>query len=243
MSIAVYMDESGTHDITGQEKGSEVAVICGYAGWKANWGRFTHEWEYALKLNRVPYFHYRELEDSKWHPEKDSCYKGWSKRRKDAFVLNLAKIASKHASFPVGGNFNTEGNQEQNLQQGKPTAYPYKRCFDQFFISVREELERCRPGCTEKITFFFDRNQDPRWQNALQNSYDEFRRIDSRFVADVVYGDKKVLIPLQAADLLAYATRKVAVKAYAEGKSQPMNPLLRVLHRKMPNSKPGLQWT
>ena len=241
VSIAVYVDESGTNDITGQKKGSEAAVLSGFVGWKANWKRFDRIWMDALELNGVKNFKFNEIQKSRNKPHVKTVYCEWTERRKDAFLLNLAKIASHHAAFPVGGNVYKSGVYEKSISEGKEPEYPYKRCFDAFFQSVIEEMYRVMPGCTEKVSFYFDQNQDPRWKNGLRESYEGFKKLDQRFVG-MMEGDDKVLTPLQAADLLAGASRLVAVEAYTTHQRQPMNKLLQVLYQKMPNSTPAHKW-
>ena len=124
MSIIIYADESGTHDLTGKLKGSEAAVISGYAAWKANWGRFVKEWQNTLKLNGVLDFHFSDLEVNRRHPDKKSYYTGWSERRKSAFVKKLAKIAVHHTLFPVGGNVATKLIHEEKCLAGQQDSVP-----------------------------------------------------------------------------------------------------------------------
>jgi hypothetical protein len=134
---------------------------------------------------------------------------------------------------------------------GKPNEYPYKRCFDMFFVSVLDELRRVLPKYRGDIVFFFDRKTgDAKWQNALIESWNQFAKNEPRFRMTPVCGDKELLIPLQAADLIAWPTRRLAFSAWEEAKrigirqpkKQAINELLQALYRKMPNSEPGLRW-
>jgi hypothetical protein len=251
VSVDVYADESGTHDEAGKRPGAEVATISGYAGWKNKLKIFSRQWKDHLKLNGVDCFHFQELNDSKYHPEEHPCYQGWSNRRKDAFALALAKIAANNMICPVGGNIPTGWIYEENVTKGKPHEYPYKHCFDQFFFSVLDELSRVLPKYRGNIAFFFDRKDgDAKWQCALLESWNEFAKRDARLQVAPVFQNKELLIPLQAADLIAWPTRRLASKAWQEGKRagirqpkrQNMDKLIQVLYQKMPNSAPGMKW-
>lgn len=250
VSIEIYADESGTHDETGKQRGAEVAVINGLAGWKTSWATFARKWRQCLKRNRVDCFHASDLANSTRYPNRPSVYKSWRQDRKDKFAEALAKMAARSAICPVGGNVPTEWIHDENAAKGETGEYPYRRCFDWFFRSVTEELGRMLPNYQGNITFFFDRNQNPKWEEALRESHRAFAKTDRRFAVDPVTGDKRVIVPLQAADLIAYETRKVAVAAWREARRlgrrepvpQPVPKLLQILNSKMPNSQPGLTW-
>ena len=61
--IKVYADESGTHDKTGRQKGSQVPVIAGYLASAEYWKSFNDNWQSVLKHKKygVDYFHNKEL--------------------------------------------------------------------------------------------------------------------------------------------------------------------------------------
>jgi len=138
--------------------------------------RFSKQWQDHLELNKVPCFHASELAYSTTYPHRPSVYNEWEQRRKDAFVLALARIASRNALCPIGGHFATEWSYEENVAAGKPFEYPYKNCFDLFFVSVLEEIQRVKPDYKDSILFFFDRNQNPKWIQALKDSYGAFSK-------------------------------------------------------------------
>ena len=61
VTLTVYLDESGTHDPTGNLTGSEAPVFGGYMDTVDRWQIFRMHWKSVLDKYDVKYFHYREL--------------------------------------------------------------------------------------------------------------------------------------------------------------------------------------
>ena len=60
VKIAVYSDESGTHDPTGRKPGSREALIAGFAAPMEEWKLFYSRWQAILNKYSVRYFHFWE---------------------------------------------------------------------------------------------------------------------------------------------------------------------------------------
>lgn len=242
VNLEVYVDESGTHNITGKIKSARSAVVCGFVGWSKDWKTFSRKWQSILQANNILSFHYYDLEYHRRNPaDTSSRYYGWTEQRKTAFVKKLAKTAAHYSIAPVGGTVNTVEMDNAMKSGAVAPDYVYKYCIDQLFQSVREELHRVRPNTTDKIVFFFDDNKNRDWQNAVFDCYTKWSILDTRFAGRGFYDDKLV-IPLQAADLIAGVTRKVAMESFAQRKPLPMDELCSILYQKMPNSAPFAKW-
>jgi hypothetical protein len=94
MPLAIYIDESGTHD------GSDLIAMGGYVGWKDDWQTFSGEWESVLCDYRVQDFHAVEFMRSPaiQEADKNSPYRGWSPDKREQFILDLAAATRPHVS-------------------------------------------------------------------------------------------------------------------------------------------------
>lgn len=110
--LQVYADESGTHDPTGNQPSSEVAVVGGYMAWRDDWKKFCRDWQGILKQYDVPSFH------AKIFNRKAKPYRSWTDDKFNSFKYALAEIAGRN--IPLGGAFHIK---EQH--QGGSNNYPY----------------------------------------------------------------------------------------------------------------------
>lgn len=225
----VYADESGTHDRTGAQPGSEFPTIAGYAAPPSEWSSFCVEWKAVLKSFGAPYFHSREFRAAKSAIEnhkketpelKRNPYYGWDLKRLDKFLFVLAKVAGKGNKVIIAGAvrvsaFNRiksklETDNPEQIQLGDD---PYKYSMGEFFHIYHRETFRYWGNFKCPVTFFFDRSDDPKWISAIHEVYEAFSKKDLR-MKGVSFVDKKdeTHLPLQAADMLAYYARKSADK-------------------------------
>jgi hypothetical protein len=205
VSIVIYADESGTHDPTGQQLGSEVPVVAGYAAFRNNWKFFCRDWKSVLDRYKIPYFHAREFENRDHRKiNSKSPYYLWEDHKAESFKYDLAEIAGRH--IPVGGGYHIKEHQKKYKED---ETYPYKYAFEQFFIDIVDMLKE-RDRLAEKISIIFDRNTDEKWNIALGEVADWWIKNGLK-LGDYSYGDKKEYPnwPLQAADMFAYRSRRV----------------------------------
>ena len=210
MKIIVYADESGTHDRTFKLDGSHVPVVSGYMAYRSDWIKFCADWKTVLDKYDVPYFHYSELANNK---KETSFYYKWDASRRNNFIYDLAEIAGRQ--IPIGGAFNLEALTESNKNSKK---YEYEFCyvFEQFFADLLVAIKEHFPDLTSDIDLFFDQKKDDaEWESWLNKIAGDFRKKDKRIGA-IAFADKKKCPhwPLQAADMIAYRTRRVADKAH-----------------------------
>lgn len=209
MKIVVYADESGTHDPTGQQKGSEVPVISGYMDYLENWTTFCNEWEAVLDRYKVPYFHFRDFDDrDDRKTNTKSPYYLWNDDKAEAFKYELAEIAGRH--IPIGGMYNLR---EHKKLYKEDKTYSYTYVFFTFFRDLIEAVSTHYPHLTEKISFFFDQKKDDeKWVSALHKMAAEYRKKDGR-IGELAFADKRDYPhwPLQAADMIAFRSRRLAV--------------------------------
>jgi hypothetical protein len=209
VNLIAYADDSGTHDETGRQTGSEAPVFGGYIGDIKDWKLFCWRWQAVLDRYKVPYFHYREFANRHSADKPNSPYHGWSDLRRDTFLFELAAIAG--AQIPVGGLFNLK-----DYRQGGGTEYPYRYPFNTFLENVVKALSMHWPGTKEPVTFFFDQSTDPRWSTSVAKVFADWKAKEPRF-SEYSFGDMRKHLPLQAADLLSYRVRRRALLRLESG--------------------------
>jgi hypothetical protein len=218
MTVTLYADETGIHDPLGQEPGSEVAGVAGYAAWREDWEKFCVEWQAVLDKYAVPRFHFKEYAAVKtWGPKNSEWpYAGWSPEKRAMFLNELARIARENTYFSVGGFVNVQEYRRiipDWFWQGQ--SHPYSLCLKGFFEGVLRQLVKMKwsPERSKRVAFVFDRDQNPQWHDTVLEWYQVTRRKDIYGrMGTISFADGKELLPLQAADMLAYRARQITSK-------------------------------
>jgi hypothetical protein len=199
MVLQVYADESG--------KGhGPVFVIAGWLTDSAAWAAFSTEWQQVLiDPPTVGYFRMGEA----WHRQKGE-FRGWSVERRDEKISRLAVLIKKYAR--LGAHLvisHDEYNKKIKGRFAKQHDDPYVLGVYRFIISaIRFFAEQ---GINESIDFIFDEQLTKTdemhgfWSEFIQHVPPEYRSlIGSR----PVHQNDKKLMPLQAADMLAWHIRR-----------------------------------
>ena len=116
MNLVLYADESGTHDRTGNQPQSQVAVMAGYVARCESWIKFHRDWGALLKKYSVPYFHFTELQFARRvveksgtpiHSQHKNPYLGWSAQKCSDFLMDAAGLIAGGSRIPVCGDADT----------------------------------------------------------------------------------------------------------------------------------------
>jgi hypothetical protein len=232
-AVIIYADESGTHDRSGTQPGSEYPTIAGFAAIPNVWKSFCVNWNAVLKSYKAPYFHAREFRQAKSAIEhkkeitkelEKNPYINWDLQTLDDFLIALAKVAGGGNKVPIAGVIRTRVFHEikEDLKKSNPEQIqwgddPYKYSMGEFFNVCRRELFYKWGDFNKPVNFFFDDSDDPRWRTALFEVYDAFKNKDKRFSGlSFVRKTDQAHIPLQAADMLAYRIRWISEKMHKE---------------------------
>jgi uncharacterized protein DUF3800 len=212
VEIIVYADESGIHDLSGQKAGSQIAVVCGFMAWKTDWDMFAEKWENILRTFSLPYFHFSEIAGASAivrgkrkanNDDKKNPFVGWNSNRIDDFLKCLAAIIKESPIVGLGYFHNTHKYGGDNLRQ-----YWALRFYSSLITKLRDHS-----GLESSVTIYFDQTDDVGWSGALIKAHEYFKPHDSRIKA-IEFADKKVHIPLQAADLFAHRTHQVMTQLF-----------------------------
>ena len=227
VNVIVYADESGTHDPAGELPGSSVTIVAGYAAFGDSWDAFARKWQTVLDkyhgTHRERYFHYREfVAVKKRSSEPTWLYYGWSLKKADDYLMELAAVAGDLHGVLIAGALNNpsfhkkmEAECLENPELSKDEA-SMRVWIKQFFLSFYLETHHCWPSLAAPIHFVFDQSTDRKWKRAIMDVYDDCRLRDNRF-AGMDFRDKKLYLPLQAADMVAYRLRKTTEQAVKNG--------------------------
>jgi hypothetical protein len=78
VEVQVYADESGTHDASGNESGSQWLTVSGYVGDKDQFEKLSVRWQRVLDDHGVRVFHMREFVDKRNSANDPNWpYYGW----------------------------------------------------------------------------------------------------------------------------------------------------------------------
>jgi len=224
--LEAYADETGTHDDTGRQPGSEVAGVCGYIAWADDWQKFCGEWQQVLASHGVRRFHFAEFADVTNGPRKpDWPYRGWSNEKRDSFLNTLAIIAGKRIQRGIAALVSVR-DYERIMPPHLKATYPrpYYFCLQAFLEGILEYAKSSLPlpySASTRFSVCLDRTTFPPGSAyVIYNMLKERRDFDNR-LAQITFADSRNVLPLQAADLLAYRARQITTKVLRGG--QPLN--------------------
>jgi hypothetical protein len=216
--LHAYLDDSGSHDQ------SPFLVLAGYFGSEAQWNKFDRRWRAVIEAVGLREFHANRF----WAhcagrpiPE----YSGWDNQKCNQFISKLVEIIGSHRISPVSSTvvtqewsalpqderaFLTGAGYDDNATLTSSGA-ANKRFFVPFIWTVQSALRYCNPGHT--MHFSFDRND-------LISGYaaDYFKYVKTLWahrspkLGDLSFVESEEASPIQAADLLAYETRRYIIQ-------------------------------
>jgi hypothetical protein len=251
VNVIVCADESGTHDPSGREIGSLVTIVSGYAAFGHSWKAFAAKWQSVLNKyhgqDRERYFHFREFAAVKKRSTDPTwLYYGWSKQKRHDYLMDLATVSGDCHSILIAGALNNPSFQEKReaMRLENPELLKdetsHRRWIKQFFISFYIETRRYWPSLSVPIHFVFDQSDDREWKRAIMDVYDDCRLRDRRFES-IQFTDKKLYLPLQAADMVAYRLRQTTAYALQEGALDNLSELDSRLFKRRIERLAGLQ--
>jgi len=216
--IQIYADESGTHDPDGMLKGSQYPIVGGFAARKSTWDKFCPQWSAILKkYDDAPYFHGRELKAAREaivhnKPESKELLKNpyyirrWGLEKIKSFLNALTKLAAADNKIPIAGGINI--GTFNRIRTGLFEQNPYKYVISHFFTVYHQETALQWGNFKSEVSFFFDRPANNEWRDAVFEVFYSYQKHDTR-MRGPYFDDKEKLVPLQAADLVAYRMRKL----------------------------------
>ena len=205
--LTFYGDESGTHDRSGKQPGSDVVAVAGYIAKNEEWERFNDSWSNCLKQYGVSEFHMADCVPQGKNPP----YQGWSRDKCDEFRKDLIKIARRHTLGGFGGLVIVEEYDSilpECIKYNGGYTHPYHFCFHMLIDIMLPELEKLGRPAGEQIAFVFDQQKE--FGAGAKKLFESIKSLRDRhnILGSLIFGSSKQHLPLQAADLLVYTVRR-----------------------------------
>lgn len=197
--LNVYFDESK------QLGKSSIFCVAGYLFWAPQARKFSKEWRAHLVKAGVPYFHMEEFA----HRTKGSPFENMAeearRRLLDGLLTTILSRAISHIMVIVGPEeYELCTTPEWRRAHGNAYTFVVRWCLELVGKWAEEN------DYTGKIAYFFESGggAGPAWTSYMNRvSKKHFWRDQFRYGSHT-FAEKKLVLPLQAADLLAYEATK-----------------------------------
>lgn len=224
MVLQAFIDDSGSK---GQDK---YFVFAGILGIADEWGIFSDAWRACLQeapAVRGPF----KMRDA---ARLQSQFFGWPKEQRDEKLRALARIVNEHNRVCVQCTFDLGAHKESWAKLNKPMNEPYFWAYHVMIMALGFEVYDL--GFTDKrFEIIFDDNvihglRAKRWYPMIREVI-RAREPDLFPIlpVDPVFRDDEDCVPLQAADMFAWCTRR--------NTTHPDEPKFDWLLDEMPNVK------
>jgi hypothetical protein len=198
-------------DASGSMGDSPVFVMAGYIGRSADWERFTPEWQAGLETPKaIDYFKMSEA----WARRGE--FHGWHTEDRDSRLKLLAPIVNRHAIASVISvvPINSWKRHFVGRLDNSYHDRPYYFAFHGIISNAVKYLHA--KSIKEKIDCIFDSEGG----EPIAEIIDGFSRYAEmapnhlkEYIGDPpVFRDEKEILPLQAADMLAWHIRRIFAK-------------------------------
>lgn len=222
--LVAFLDESGSHDATGQLPGSEVCGIGGGVARIEIWDRIEAKWLDVLKRYQVPISHLAECDSLKGR------FHDWSRIQADSLIHELLDCFCGSPIFAVCGSVAVRDYDQilPSLFKETVVRHPYHCAI---YACVGQILERLPTGFNETVAFVMDQQKE--FADYAREGFTHLKAEtrDPR-IGSITYSDRATDIPLQVADVIANVmTRDVRLQTRRPGPpEQWMRRLLRHPH-------------
>jgi hypothetical protein len=215
--LTTYLDETG-HSRNEHQKFVGIAGLMAKA---EGWRRFEIQWKKTLKKFNVPYIHMRE---------RATLFKGWPKSKLDTLSAILWEIIREAKAIPLGSIIPMDDFRALEPELRKYLIDPYylamQNCVSLATIPAlpgAREFKHARVAMvfSDQVEF---KNEAMRLYGAIEKEWNEpilgrgnvvpHLNVQKDRVDPPVFRDMRVLLPLQAADMVAYEIYKEYEREY-----------------------------
>ncbi|WP_458389370.1 DUF3800 domain-containing protein [Sphingomonas sp. F9_3S_D5_B_2] len=197
--LQAFIDDSESN--TGERR----LVLAAYVAPAQEWAEFSDAWEAALHREpRIEYFKMAEAQNRR------DQFEGWSESKRTAKLVDLARVISAFSPLSVDCSMST-AHQKKVLKPYAPygLATPY---YPLVFALTCGVARICHSlGVHLPCDFIFDRQDNVSkqvllfWDHTISQQPPEWARLIN---PSPIFRDDKDFVALQAADMLAWHTRR-----------------------------------
>jgi len=203
--LTAYFDDSGTHP------DSDIVLMAGFFGNTYQWDLFDKKWAAQLASpcpgkEPLSRFHMAECQAS------DGEFLGWKRHETDFLVHELGTIILKTGIYGFGGAMSRKAYESLIVgEQRRATGDAETICIVNCFTTILDLAKIVAPG--QPIAMVFD--DRPQKRGDIQKIYDAYRGMDGGGFVSLTFASSKKMLPLQAADLLAWEVYQDSLDALA----------------------------
>jgi len=198
--LSAYMDETG-HSSDEKQKFVGMAGLIAPAG---NWEMFEEKWKAALKLPYIdlPYFHMTDF------ASRQKIYKDWSEAKRRKVLGKIITVIETAHPIPFGAIVPMEIYRNLSDEHKEHFLDPYFLCFENSLAACTTYLEFKNLPVEEKITLIFSEQSE--FRNRALQLYEVVKDVPSLKARGTtpIFRDMRDVVPLQAADIVAYEMYK-----------------------------------
>lgn len=191
-----YMDETG-HSRDARQKFVGVAGLVAPA---EMWETFERKWEETLRLYKLPYFHMKDFASSR------KQFEGWSELKRRKLYGKLMRIIATTHPFPVGAIVALDDFRSFSPEDRELMGDPYHFCLMGCVYQPAWRTKYASPDVRVAVVF----SEQSEFKGLAGLLLDDFKQNHAqgwRFDPPV-FRDMKSVVPLQAADIVAYELYK-----------------------------------
>jgi hypothetical protein len=217
--IEAYFDDSGKET----DPAGRFPVVAGYFGDTHWWYEFNARWRHLLNQHGLPYLHMRE-----WL--RMAAERGWSTVKRNTILLEFVDVIRNAHLVGFGCGVDAEVWLALSAQRRKAFGNAQEFCFQRIVRRVADRMSNARSR--EFVSLVFD--QDLEYAPPRLQLYRHIKNGDPRvaqWFTAISFADMRYYEALQAADLLAWQTRRQLINRAAK---QPPTAAFRELLTEIP---------
>ena len=185
----------GYFDDSGKLQDHDVTALSGWISQLQDWEKFALEWNALLEKHNINEFHMAQL------------------KGRSGFLPEFADVIKRNILCGVGAAINTKVYRSMPQAFRKKAANPHFLAFSTVVKLAIDRVEAFaqRTGLGDNVFLGLIFDQDEQLSQECFKLLNKLKKIDSRVrerVTGVCFCNRRQLVPLQAADLIAYETRE-----------------------------------
>jgi hypothetical protein len=206
--LSGFMDETGHSQDERQRFNGMAGVVAPYE----HWAEFERKWKKTLTEFKIPHFHMKDFASSdlaEFSTRSKNPFKGWSQIKKAKLFQKLLKHMETAYVYPLGSSLCMEDFRSLTPEQRALFDDPYYMGFVAVLAYVGGFLDKAGAASSERAAIIFSDQVEFKnralefFEKAIGDEEFIKRRIDPP-----TFRDMRHVVPLQAADIVAYEVYK-----------------------------------
>lgn len=222
--LRAYFDDSGHNAQT------EILAFGGFVGADAEWTAFDQDWSALLARYDLPHFH-----AAKMNRTFGPLCKGWSSERMATFMTEAVDALVKRDLLGIGiaiilPDYATVV--EANDWLRRRFGGPFQFCYEASIQATANWIDKHPAYTEETVDVTFSTSDEFCGATSIEGAKYVTHERWQRRLHNVTYASMRDLLPLQAADLIAYETYKYCTHHFT-GSKRPLRASYRRLWEEM----------